>query len=158
MCTERKVTVLLDPTTTRPDSAGLPDSAGPDVGAPDAAVLPPADAATPDAAAPAPAVVAEASPNASDDAAQELPDDLAPLVSRARRDRGSALALVHLLLERGWTATSVGATLAGVVGLTRSQIEALATVRRPRTSASDVADRLVASRHPLTHVPHPRRS
>jgi hypothetical protein len=155
MCTERKVTVLLDPTTTRPDSAGLPGSAGPDVTAPDAVVLPPADAANP---APTPAVVAEASPNASDDAAQELPDDLAPLVSRARRDRGSALALVHLLLERGWTATSVGATLAGVVGLTRSQIEALATVRRPRTSASDVADRLVASRHPLTHVPHPRRS
>jgi hypothetical protein len=87
----------------------------------------------------------------------ELPDDLAPLVSRARRERGSALALVHLLLERGWTAAAVSASLDDVVGLTRSQIEALATVRRPRTSASDVADRLVAARHPLVHVPHPRR-
>jgi hypothetical protein len=87
----------------------------------------------------------------------ELPDDLAPLVSRARRERGSALALVHLLLERGWTAAAVSASLDDAVGLTRSQIEALATVRRPRTSASDVADRLVAARHPLVHVPHPRR-
>jgi hypothetical protein len=46
--------------------------------------------------------------------------------------------------------------LDGQVGLTRRQIEALATVRRPRTSASDVADRLVASRRPLARVPHPR--
>ena len=92
------------------------------------------------------------------DTAPDLPADLAPLVSRARRDRGSALALVHLLLERGWTVSAVGATLDGEVGLTRTQIEALATVRRPRTSASDVADRLVAARHPLVRVPHPRRS
>ncbi|HEY2192649.1 MAG TPA: hypothetical protein VGH76_10160 [Actinomycetospora sp.] len=92
-----------------------------------------------------------------DDAAPDLPDDLAGLVSRARRDRGSALALVHLLLERGWTASAVSTALADEIGLTRSQIEALATVRRPRTSASDVADRLVAARRPLARVPHPRR-
>jgi hypothetical protein len=126
------VTVLLDPTSPRLDTAaplaselaGTPE--GPD--APDAEVV------------------------------RDLPDDLASLVSRARRERGSALALVHLLLERGWTASGVGATLDGEVGLTRTQIEALATVRRPRTSASDVADRLVAARHPIARVPHPRQS
>ena len=85
-----------------------------------------------------------------------LPDDLGHLVLRARRDRGSALALVHLLLERDWTAAEVGDALDGLIGLTRPQIEALATVRRPRTSASDVADRLVATRRPITRVPHPR--
>lgn len=137
--------MLLDPTTNpRPDSA-VP--ASPLV--PDTVTLVPAGSATP------PVVVPETP--ASPEPARDLPDDLAPLVSRARRDRGSALALVHLLLERGWTATAVGATLAGQVGLTRTQIEALATVRRPRTSASDVADRLVAARHPLSRVPHPRR-
>ncbi|MDT7742225.1 MAG: hypothetical protein QOE59_1303 [Actinomycetota bacterium] len=87
----------------------------------------------------------------------DLPADLASLVSRARRERGSALALVHLLLERGWTASAVAVTLEGPVGLTRTQIEALATVRRPRTSASDVADRLVAARRTLVRVPHQRR-
>jgi hypothetical protein len=127
------VTVLLDPTSPRLDTA-VP-------AAPLATELPDAPA-TPTAA----------------EVVRDLPDDLAPLVSRARRDRGSALALVHLLLERGWTASAVGATLEGQVGLTRTQIEALATVRRPRTSASDVADRLVAARHPLVRVPHPRRS
>ena len=97
-------------------------------------------------------------PDAPDaEVVHDLPADLASLVSRARRERGSALALVHLLLERGWTASAVGATLEGQVGLTRTQIEALATVRRPRTSASDVADRLVAARRPLGRVPHPRR-
>jgi hypothetical protein len=130
-----KVTVLLDPTSPRLDTA-VP-------AAPLVSELPDASA-TP--ATPAAEVV------------HDLPDDLAPLVSRARRDRGSALALVHLLLERGWTASAVGAALEGRVGLTRRQIEALATVRHPRTSASDVADRLVAARHPLVRVPHPRRS
>ncbi|MDL5160556.1 hypothetical protein [Actinomycetospora termitidis] len=90
------------------------------------------------------------------DPTRVLPDDLGSLVVRARRDRGSALALVHLLLERGWTAPEVSSALDGLVHLTRSQIEALASVRRPRTSASDVADRLVANRRPLTRVPHPR--
>jgi hypothetical protein len=127
---KRKVTVLLDPTTTRHETA-VP--------------------AAPVAEAPSTPLVGRTS-----DAPAELPTDLAPLVGRARRDRGSALALVHLLLERGWTASSVGAVLDGQVGLTRRQIEALATVRRPRTSASDVADRLVASRRPLARVPHPR--
>jgi hypothetical protein len=137
------VTVLLDPTTTRPDSA-VPAAPAPlDTDTP---TLPASGPATPAAEAPVPA-----------EAARDLPDDLAPLVSRARRDRGSALALVHLLLERGWTTATVGTTLAGLVGLTRTQIESLASVRRPRTSASDVADRLVAARHPLTRVPHPRR-
>ncbi|HEY2224486.1 hypothetical protein [Actinomycetospora sp.] len=140
------MTVLLDPTTPRPDSAVPAARLDPDT-----LTLPPVGSATSTAA-----VVPEAP--APGDHAPELPDDLAPLVSRARRDRGSALALVHLLLERGWSATTVGATLAGQVGLTRTQIEALATVRRPRTSASDVADRLVAARHPLARVPHPRRS
>jgi hypothetical protein len=129
------VTVLLDPTSPRLDTA--------DTAAPVASELPEAPD-TPDA------------PDA--EVVRDLPDDLASLVSRARRERGSALALVHLLLERGWTASAVGATLDGEVGLTRTQIEALATVRRPRTSASDVADRLVAARHPLTRVPHPRQS
>jgi hypothetical protein len=123
---QRKVTVLLDPTSPRLDTA-----------APLASELPDAPGA---------------------EVVRDLPDDLASLVSRARRERGSALALVHLLLERGWTASDVGATLDGEVGLTRTQIEALATVRRPRTSASDVADRLVAARHPLVRVPHPRQS
>lgn len=121
--------MLLDPISTRP-TAGTP--ALPDVvpDVPDTAVLP-----------------------------RVLPGDLASLTTRARRDRGSALALVHLLLERGWSATEVGTALDGTVALTRSQIEALATVRRPRTSASDVADRLVANRRPLTsRVPHPRTS
>ncbi len=131
---DRKVTVLLDPTSPRLDTA-VP-------AAPLASELPDA-APIPDA------VVAEV--------VRDLPDDLAPLVSRARRERGSALALVHLLLERGWTASTVGATLEGQVGLTRTQIEALATVRRPRTSASDVADRLVAARRLPVRVPHPRR-
>ena len=109
-------------------------------------------------AAPLASELADA-PDAPDaEVVHDLPADLAPLVSRARRERGSALALVHLLLERGWTAAAVGATLEGQVGLTRTQIEALATVRRPRTSASDVADRLVAARRPLVRVPHPRRS
>ena len=139
--------MLLDPTPTRPDSAV------PAAPAPDAMSMSPAGPATP-----TPTVLPEASPSAARDSVRDLPDDLAPLVSRARRDRGSALALVHLLLERGWTATAVGTTLAGMVGLTRTQIEALATVRRPRTSASDVADRLVASRHRLARVPHPRRA
>jgi hypothetical protein len=139
------VTVLLEPTTTRHDNAVPAAPLDPDT-----VTLPPAGSATSTAA-----VVPEAP--ASGDAARDFPDELAPLVSRARRDRGSALALVHLLLERGWSATAVSATLAGQVGLTRTQIEALATVRRPRTSASDVADRLVAARHPLTRVPHPRR-
>jgi hypothetical protein len=126
------VTVLLDPTSPRLDAAAA---------APVVSELPdaPATPGTP----------------ATEDV-RDLPGDLASLVARARRERGSALALVHLLLERGWTASGVGAALDGQVGLTRSQIEALATVRRPRTSASDVADRLVAARHPL--VPHPRRS
>jgi len=129
------VTVLLDPTSPRLDTA-VP-------AAPLASELTDAPE-TPDAP------VAEV--------VHDLPADLASLVSRARRERGSALALVHLLLERGWTASAVGATLEGQVGLTRTQIEALATVRRPRTSASDVADRLVAARRPLVRVPHPRRS
>jgi hypothetical protein len=128
------VTVLLDPTSPRLDTA-VP-------AAPLASELTDAPE-TPDAP------VAEV--------VHDLPADLASLVSRARRERGSALALVHLLLERGWTASAVGATLEGQVGLTRTQIEALATVRRPRTSASDVADRLVAARRPLVRVPHPRR-
>ncbi len=123
--------MLLDPTSPRLDTA---------VAAPLVSELPDAPD-TPDA-----------------EVVRDLPADLAPLVSRARRERGSALALVHLLLERGWSASTVGATLDGQVGLTRTQIEALATVRRPRTSASDVADRLVAARHPLVRVPHPRRS
>ncbi|MCD2191038.1 hypothetical protein [Actinomycetospora soli] len=93
------------------------------------------------------------------DPTRVLPADLGALVTRARRDRGSALALVHLLLEREWSAAEVGSALDGLVALTRPQIEALATVRRPRTSASDVADRLVANRRPLTsRVPHPRTS
>ncbi|MCD2198217.1 hypothetical protein LQ327_33105 [Actinomycetospora endophytica] len=135
------MTVLLEPTTTRPDSA-VP-----------AAHL---DADTLSLAATPTAAVTPEAPGITEDP-RPLPDDLAPLVSRARRDRGSALALVHLLLEQGWTASAVSATLAGQVGLTRTQIEALATVRRPRTSASDVADRLVAARHPLARVPHQRR-
>ncbi|NMO88179.1 hypothetical protein [Actinomycetospora sp. TBRC 11914] len=131
--------MLLDPISTRLDTA-VPAAPAPDSPITPMTVLP--DAPAPEApAAPAP----------------ELPADLAPLVSRARRERGSALALVHLLLERGWTATEVGAALDGEIGLTRTQIEALATVRRPRTSASDVADRLVASRRPLARVPHQRR-
>jgi hypothetical protein len=129
------VTVLLDPTSTRPDSADLADPVTPVV----------FDLDLPDTAA------------AAETPAPALPAELAALVTRARRDRGSALALVHLLLERGWSASAVGAALGSQVGLTHRQIEALATVRRPRTSASDVADRLVASRRPLTHVPHPRR-
>jgi hypothetical protein len=132
------VTVLLDPTSPRLDTAvpaaPLPSEI-PDVA--DTATVPD----VPDA-----------------EVVHDLPADLASLVSRARRERGSALALVHLLLERGWTTSAVGATLEGQVGLTRTQIEALATVRRPRTSASDVADRLVAARRPLVRVPHPRRS
>ncbi|WP_157647530.1 hypothetical protein [Actinomycetospora chiangmaiensis] len=121
--------MLLDPISTRP---AADDSSLPAVvpDIPDTAVLP-----------------------------RVLPGDLGPLATRSRRDRGSALALVHLLLERGWTATEVGSALDGTVALTRSQIEALATVRRPRTSASDIADRLVANRRPLTpRVPHPRTS
>jgi hypothetical protein len=145
------VTVLLDPTTTRPDSA-VPAAPAPIDTDAETPTLPASGATTPRAA-----VVSEAPASGTAAVARELPDDLAPLVSRARRDRGSALALVHLLLERGWPVATVGATLAGLVGLTRTQIEALATVRRPRTSASDVADRLVAARRPLTHVPHPRR-
>lgn len=132
--------MLLDPTTTRPDNA-VP-AAPLDLDAP---TLPVTGSAAPTAAPETPV------------AAPDVPDDLAPLVSRARRDRGSALALVHLLLERGWTPAAVGATLAGEIVLTRTQIEALATVRRPRTSASDVAERLVAARRPLARVPHQRR-
>ncbi len=99
----------------------------------------------------------DAAPPAADTpATPELPEDLGALLSRARRDRGSALALVHLLLERGWSAATVGTVLDGRIGLTRTQVEALATVRRPRTSASAVADRLVASRRPLARVPHQR--
>lgn len=122
--------MLLDPTSTRLDTA------------------------VPAAVADAPTTPLHAA--FGDDAFPAVPDDLAGLVSRARHDRGSALALVHLLLERGWTAPDVGASLADEIGLTRSQIEALATVRRPRTSASEVADRLVAARRPLAHVPHQR--
>ena len=125
--------MLLDPITTRPiaDDSSLP-AVVPDV--PDTATLPV-------------------------EPTRVLPADLGSLVVRARRDRGSALALVHLLLERGWSAVEVGSALDGTVPLTRSQIEALATVRRPRTSASDVADRLVANRRPLVaRVPHPRTS
>jgi hypothetical protein len=129
------VTVLLDPTSTRHDTA-VP--------------------AAPVAEAPSTQLVGHTADTPT--TPRELPADLAALVSRARRDRGSALALVHLLLERGWTAASVGAALDGEVGLTRRQVEALASVRRPRTSASDVADRLVAARHPLARVPHPRRA
>ncbi|MFC5065786.1 hypothetical protein [Actinomycetospora atypica] len=124
--------MLLDPISTRPDSA---DVIIPPL--PDPAVLPALDDVEP---APAPA---------------ELPGDLTALVARARRDRGSALALVHLLLERGWTVPAVRTALSGLSGLTGTQIESLATVRRPRTSASDVADRLVA-RHGGPHVPYPR--
>jgi hypothetical protein len=131
---KRKVTVLLDPTSTRLDTA-VP-------------AAPVADAPT--------TPVRTAFTDDSVVSAADLPDDLTALVSRARRDRGSALALVHLLLERGWTASAVGDTLGRQVGLTRSQIEALATVRRPRTSASEVADRLVAARRPLARVPHQR--
>ena len=132
--------MLLDPTSPRLDTAvsaaPLPSELvdAPEVA--DIAAVPP----VPDA-----------------EVVHDLPADLASLVSRARRERGSALALVHLLLERGWTTSAVGAALEGQVGLTRSQIEALASVRRPRTSASDVADRLVAARVPLSRVPHPRR-
>jgi hypothetical protein len=128
------VTVLLDPTSPRLDTAV--------------------------SAAPLPSELADAvdGPDAPEaEVVRDLPADLAALVSRARRERGSALALVHLLLERGWTTSAVGATLEGQVGLTRTQIEALAAVRRPRTSASDVADRLVAARRPLVRVPHPRQ-
>jgi hypothetical protein len=124
--------VLLDPISTRPVTGNSPDADLVTVvpDVPDTAVLP-----------------------------RVLPGDLGSLATRSRRDRGSALALVHLLLERGWTATEVGTALDGTVALTRSQIEALATVRRPRTSASDVADRLVANRRPLTtRVPLPRTS
>lgn len=123
--------MLLDPISTRPD-AGSSDAGLAAVvpDFPDTAVLP-----------------------------RVLPDDLGSLVARARRDRGSALALVHLLLERGWSASEVGTALDGTVALTGTQIEALATVRRPRTSASDVADRLVANRRPLApRVPFPRTS
>lgn len=87
----------------------------------------------------------------------DLPADVAALVSRGRRERGSALALVYLLLERGWTPQAVATALADRVGLTRTRIESLATVHRPRTSASEVAERLVATRRPLARVPHPRR-
>ena len=124
--------MLLDPISTRPDSA---DVVVPPL--PDPAVLPPLEAVT-----------AEPEP-------VELPRELASLVARARRDRGSALALVHLLLERGWSVPAVRTSLSGLAGLTGTQIEALATVRRPRTSASDVADRLV-ERHGGPHVPYPR--
>lgn len=124
--------MLLDPTSTRHDTA-VP--------------------AAPVAEAPSTQLIGHTA-----DTPRELPADLAGLVSRARRDRGSALALVHLLLERGWTAPAVGAALDGQIGLTRRQVEALATVQRPRTSASDVADRLVADRRPLVRVPHPRRT
>lgn len=127
--------MLLDPTSPRLDSAAPLASELVDA-VPDIAAVP----EVPDA-----------------EVVHDLPADLASLVSRARRERGSALALVHLLLERGWTTSAVGAALEGQVGLTRSQIEALASVRRPRTSASDVADRLVAARVPLSRVPHPRR-
>ena len=120
--------MLLDPISTRPDSA---DVVVPPL--PDPAVLPPLEDVEP----------------------TELPRDLTSLVARARRDRGSALALVHLLLERGWTVPAVRTSLSGLAGLTGTQIEALATVRRPRTSASDVADRLV-ERHGGPHVPYPR--
>jgi len=95
----------------------------------------------------------------------EVPGDLARLARRAPTDRASALALVHLLLERHWSADDVAATVA----LERRQIDALASVRRPRTSASDVADRLVAARRerrprsvpdlpaaPPTDLPRPR--
>lgn len=119
--------MLLDPISTRP-AAGAPTDVDVRAVVPDTAVLP-----------------------------RVVPGDLDSLTTRARRDRGSALALVHLLLERGWTAAEVGSALDGTVALTRSQIEALATVRRPRTSASDVADRLVANRRPLApRVPQPR--
>ena len=129
--------MLLDPISTRPDSA---DVIVPPL--PDPAVLPALEDL-----APAPAD-RDAPPTA-------LPAELTALVARARRDRGSALALVHLLLERGWTVPAIGDSLSGLVGLTVTQIEALATVRRPRTSASDVADRLV-ERHGGAHVPYPR--
>lgn len=133
--------MLLDPISTRPDSADVivPPFADP-------AVLPALDDPALDDVAPAPA---------DRDAPPALPGDLTALVARARRDRGSALALVHLLLERGWTVPAVRDALADLPGLTGTQIEALATVRRPRTSASAVADRLV-ERHGGAHVPYPR--
>lgn len=130
--------MLLDPISTRPDSADV--------------VVPP----LPDPAAlPAPADPALTDPAPVDPAPTELPGDLTSLVARARRDRGSALALVHLLLERGWSVPAVRTSLSGLTGLTGTQIEALSTVRRPRTSASDVAARLV-ERHGGPHVPYPR--
>ncbi len=136
--------MLLDPTSTRLDTAVSAAPAVIELSDATDIVDTPAPRPGPDPVVP--------------DAVHDLPADLATLVSRARRDRGSALALVHLLLERGWTTAAVGAALGDQVGLTRTQIEALATVRRPRTSASDVADRLVAARHAPTRVPHPRRS
>lgn len=127
--------MLLDPISTRPDAAVVPPL-------PDPAVLPPLEDLAP-------------APADRDPSPAALPAELTALVARARRDRGSALALVHLLLERGWTVPAVGDALSGLAGLTATQIEALATVRRPRTSASDVADRLV-ERHGGPHVPYPR--
>lgn len=93
---------------------------------------------------------------APDDHPRELPSDLGVLTGRARRDRGSALALVHLLLERDWSLSDVVDALDGRVSLTRRQVESLAAIRRPRTSATDVADRLVAARRSTVPAPAPR--
>jgi len=68
------------------------------------------------------------------------PDDLRPLVSRARRDVRAARELATALLARGWAARRAAA----LSGLAVDVVAALARVRRPGTAAGSVADDVAA--------------